>query len=175
VTGAEGDEVMPSPAEPRAGIVSPPSRDLGALPAPVAAIRAKILEACAKRELEALRIPIDWNETRPMFQRSGTKRPPGYDPIEALRALSYDRRGFETLNVARACLSQAYAKIQRGPVTIYEWPAFAGPPKTLDEERAFWSCVRFSDYARPLPDGRPRVTKLGFGEDGVWHYFWSEG
>ena len=70
---------------------------------------------------------------------------------------------------------QAYAKIQRGPVTIYEWPAFASPPKTLDEERAFWSCVRFFDYARPLPDGRPRVTKLGFGEDGVWHYFWSEG
>jgi hypothetical protein len=34
--------------------------------------------------------------------------------------------------------------------------------------------VRFYDYARPLPDGRPRVTKLGFGADGVWHYFWSE-
>ena len=79
-----------------------------------------------------------------------------------------------TIVLAKAALSQAYAKIVRGPVTIYEWPAFAGPPKTLEEERAFWSCVRFYDYARPLPDGRPRVTKLGFGADGVWHYFWGE-
>ena len=165
---------MPTVAEPKSGVVSAPSRDLAALPAPVAAIRAKILEACAKGELEALRIPIDWNETRPMFQRSGTKRPAGYDPIEALRALSFDRKGLETVNVAKAALSQAFARIERGPVTIYEWPAFAGAPKTLEEERAFWSCVRFYDYARPLSDGRPRLTKLGFGADGVWHYFWSE-
>ena len=165
---------MPSAAQQKSGIVSSPSRDLAALPAPVAAIRAKILEACAKGELEALRIPIDWNETRPMFQRSGSKRPAGYDPIETLRALSFDRKGLETLNVAKACLLQAYAKIERGPVTIYEWPSFGGAPTTVRDERELWSCVRFYDYARPLPDGRPRVTKLGFGADGVWHYFWSE-
>jgi hypothetical protein len=162
-------------AQPKSELVSAPSRDLAALPAPVAAIRAKILEACAKGELEALRIPIDWNETRPMFQRSGTKRPAGHDPIEALRALSFDRKGLETLNVAKAALSQPYAKIIRGPVTIYEWPAFGGPPTTVRDEREFWRCVRFYDYARPLPDGRPRITRLGFGADGVWHYFWSEG
>jgi hypothetical protein len=166
---------MPNSAEQKSGIVSAPSRDLAALPAPVAAIRLKILEACAKGELEALRIPIDWNETRPMFQRSGGKRPRGYDPIETLRALSFDRKGLETLNVARAALSQAYAKIERGPVTIYEWPAFAAPPTTPEAERAFWSCVRFYDYARPLANGGARVTRLGFGADGVWHYFWSEG
>jgi hypothetical protein len=165
---------MPTPAQQKPGIVSAPSRDLAALPAPVVAIRAKILEACAKGELEALRIPIDWNETRPMFQRSGGTRPASHDPIETLRTLSFDRKGIEILNVAQAALSQAYAKIERGPVTLYEWPAFASPPATPEEERGFWRCVRFYDYARPLPDGRPRITKLGFGADGVWHYFWSE-
>ena len=168
---------MPSSSQQKSEIISPPSRDLAGLPSAVAAIRKKILEACDKGELEALRIPIDWNETRPMFQRSGAagRRDPRGDPIETLRALSFDRKGLETLNVARAALSQPYAKIERGPVTIYEWPAFAGLPATVEEERALWSCVRFYDFARPLQDGRPRVTRLGFGADGVWHYFWGEG
>jgi hypothetical protein len=155
-------------------LVSPPSRDLGALPAPVAAIREKILAACDKGELEALRIPIDWNETRPLFERGGKKHPAGTDPIAILRALSFDSRGFEILNVARAVLTQPFAKIQRGPVTLYEWPAFSGPPLSEAEERAQWSCVRFFDFARAQELGRPLVTRMGFGADGVWHYFWSE-
>jgi len=110
----------------------------------------------------------------PLFARSGKKRPAGSDPIETLRSLSLDRKGYEILNVARAALAQPYAKIQRGPVTLYEWPAFAGPPANEAEEGAQWSCVRFYDLARSLEEGRPRVMRLGFGADGVWHYFWSE-
>jgi hypothetical protein len=154
--------------------ISPPTRDLALLPAQVAAIREKILAACDKGELEALRIPIDWNETRPMFQRGGKKRPAGSDPIETLRSLSFDRKGFEILNLARAALNAPYAKIQRGPVTLYEWPAFPAAQLSAEDARAQWRCVRFYDFPRPLPDGRPRVTRLGFGADGVWHYFWSE-
>ncbi len=157
-----------------ADIVAAPSRDLAALPAPVAAIRDKILAACEKGELEALRIPIDWNETRPIFAKSAASRG-GADPIAALRALAFDSRGFEILNVARAVLAQPYAKIQRGPVTIYEWPAFAGPPQGDAEERAQWSCVRFFDLAKSLERRRPQPMRMGFGADGVWHYFWSEG
>ena len=126
-----------------ADTASPPSRDLAALPAQVAAIREKILAACDKGELEALRIPIDWNETRPLFERGVKKHPAGTDPIEVLRSLSFDRKGFEILNVARAVLAQPYAKIQRGPVTLYEWPAFPAPPANEAEERGQWSCVRF--------------------------------
>ena len=150
--------------------ISPPSTDLAALPRPVAAIRDKILAACEKGDLEALRVPIDWNETRPLF----AKGPHGPDPIATLRALSFDSRGFEIINIARAVLAQPYAKIVRGPVTLYEFPAFAGPPKTDAEERAQWSCVRFFDLARSIEQGRPRIMRMGFGSDGVWHYFWSE-
>lgn len=157
-------------------VVSQPSSDLSALPAPVAAIRNKILAALDSNDVEALRIPIDWNEVRPLFARSGAFTA-GTDPIEILKSLSFDGKGRETLAIARAVLAQPYVTIARGPVTLYEWPAFARRPSSpVDEEtaRARWSCVRFADLARSNAEGRPRPTRIGVASDGVWHYFWSE-
>jgi hypothetical protein len=156
--------------------VSTPSSDLAALPPPVARIREKILEACAKRNIEALRIPIDWNEVRPLFER-GAKRPAGADPIETLKALSFDGKGQEILALAKAVLTQPYVRIRRGPFESYEWPAYARaptPPANEDESRALWACVRFADLERSNAEGKPHVMRLGIGADGVWHYFWSE-
>ncbi len=156
--------------------VSAPSSDLSALPAPVAKIREKILEAAAKRDIEALRIPIDWNEVRPLFER-GAKHPAGTDPIEVLKALSFDGKGREILALANAVLSQPYVRIKRGPFESYEWPAYArtlSPPGTDREWRALWACVRFADLGRSNAEGRPHVMRLGIGADGVWHYFWNE-
>jgi hypothetical protein len=155
--------------------VSAPSEDFSALPRPVAAMREKILEACAKGDIEALRIPIDWNEMRPMFER-GAKRPAGTDPIDVLKALSFDGKGREIIALTRAVLAQPYVRITRGPVELFEWPAFARtatPPATEEEARAIWACVRFADLARSNDEGRPHVMRLGIGSDGVWHYFWS--
>ncbi len=157
--------------------LSAPSTDLAALPAPVTAMREKIVAACDTGELAALRIPIDWNELRPLFAKPGA-HPAGADPVEVLRGLAFDSRGFEILNVLRAVLAQPYVKIVRGPVTLYEWPAFAHvptPPADPVEERRLWACVRFGDFARSMAEGRPRVMRLGIAADGVWHYFWSEG
>ena len=50
----------------------------------------------------------------------------------------------------------------------------SAPPANEAEERAQWSCVRFFDFARARERGRPKTMRLGFGADGVWHYFWSE-
>jgi hypothetical protein len=153
--------------------VSAPSSDLAALPAPVARIREKILEACEKRDIEALRIPIDWNEVRPLFER-GVKHPAGTDPIAILTALSFDGKGREILSLAQAVLAQPYVRIARGPFLSYEWPAFARvptPPGNAEEARALWACVRFADLARSNAEGRPHVMRLGIGGDGVWHYF----
>lgn len=165
-----------SPSATPSETVSAPSNDLAALPAPVAAIRAKILAACATRDIEALRIPIDWNETRPLFER-GAKHPAGTDPIEILKSLAFDRKGREILDVARAVLEQPYVRIARGPFVMFEWPAFARastPPADVDALSALWACVRFADLARSNAEARPRVMRLGIGGDGVWHYFWSE-
>lgn len=156
--------------------LSPPSRDLSTLPAPVAAIREKILAACGKGDIEALRIPIDWNEVRPLFER-GAKHPAGTDPIEILKSLSFDGKGREILRLARAVLEQPFVKITQGPFATFEWPAYArtpAPPSSEEEARALWSCVRFADLPVSNAEGKPRVMRLGIAADGVWHYFWSE-
>lgn len=161
---------------PAADIVSAPSNDLSALPAPVRAIVEKIKAALEKNDVEALRIPIDWNEVRPMFARSGVFKA-GTDPIDILKELSFDKKGRETVAIARAVLAQPFVKITRGPVTLYEWPAFArapGTPANEDEARARWACVRFADLARANAEGKPRPARIGIASDGVWHYFWSE-
>jgi hypothetical protein len=156
--------------------VSQPIADLGALPAPVAALRAKILAALEKNDIEALRIPIDWNEVRPLFAKSGAFKA-GTDPIDILKALSFDGKGRETLAIARAVLAQPFVRIARGPVTLYEWPAFArrpSPPASEEEAQARWACVRFADLERSNREGKPRPARIGVASDGVWHYFWSE-
>lgn len=156
--------------------ISAPMTDAAALPAGVRAIREKILGACDKGDIEALRIPIDWNEVRPLFER-GAKHPAGTDPIEVLTSLSFDRKGREILALVRAVLAQPFVRITRGPFESYEWPAFArrpAPPANEEEARALWACVRFADLTRSNAEGSPHVMRLGIGSDGVWHYFWSE-
>jgi hypothetical protein len=167
---------MTRPKTPTVDVVSASSTDLAALPRPVAMIRDKILAALDKNDVEALRIPIDWNEVRPLFAKSGTFRA-GTDPIEILKTLSADGKGRESMAILRTILAQPYVKITRGPVTLYEWPAFAReptPPKDADEAQKRWSAVRFSDLARSNAEGRPRAARIAIASDGVWHYFWSE-
>jgi hypothetical protein len=156
-------------------LVSAPSADLTRLPAPVRAIRDKILSALDANDVEALRIPIDWNELRPLLAKSGTF-PAGTDPIDILKKLSFDRTGRETLDIARAVLAQPFITIARGPATLYEWPAFGRRRASAGESvsPAQWACVRFRDLARSNAQGSPRPTRIGIAADGVWHYFWSE-
>lgn len=157
-------------------IVSPPNGDLSLLPVPVAKIREKILAACDKADIEALRIPIDWNETRPLFAKSGAFKA-GTDPIDILKALSFDGKGRETIPLLRAIFAQPFVTIARGPTTLYEWPAFARhpePPANEAEALARWRCVRFADLTRSNAEGRPHATRVGIASDGVWHYFWNE-
>lgn len=157
-------------------LVSGPSSDLAALPAPVAAIYNKIVAALDKNDVEALRVPIDWNEVRPLLAKSGAYKA-GTDPIDILKAQSFDGKGREIVAIARAVLAQPFVRITRGPVTLYEWPAFAhmaAAPAGEDEARARWRCVRFADLLRANAEGKPRPMRIGIASDGVWHYFWSE-
>ena len=161
--------------KPQGDQISPPLDDLARLPAPVAAIRAKILEALDKNDIEALRIPIDWNEVRPLFAKSGSYRA-GTDPVEILKALSFDGRGREILAIMRAVLAQPFVIVTRGPVTLYAWPAFAHQPREAMQgmtPQMQWACVRFADLVRSNAEGKPRPMKLAIASDGVWHYFWS--
>lgn len=162
---------MPSSAP----VYSPPITVVSALPKLVAAMRARILQACRTGDIEALRVPIDRNEVRPLFEKSA-HRDPGADPVETLKRLSFDGNGREMLALLRAVLSQACLREVRGPVTMYVWPAFTiSPPKdpTPDERQVMLTCLRFADLGR-IDGGRAPYMRLGIGADGMWHYFWNE-
>ena len=162
---------MPAPSS----VLSDPITDASALPKLVSAMRSRILQACRTGDIEALRVPIDRNEVRPLFEK-GAHRDPGADPIETLKKLSFDGKGHETLALLRAVLSQACVREVRGPVTMYVWPAFAfAPPKdpTPEERQVMLTCLKFADLGRVEGDRAP-FMRLGIGADGMWHYFWNE-
>ena len=162
----------PSPKQQSPEQISPPIDDPARLPPRVAALRAKILDAAASRDIERLRIPIEWNEVPPLFER-GLRKGPGFDPLDALKARSFDGEGRESLAILEAVLSAPFVRIKRGPFESYGWPAFAfqtSPPDDPDARVAHLRCVRFVDLgATPLPVHRVRI-----GADGTWHTFLPE-
>ena len=156
--------------------ISDPLSDLAALPPRVRAMRDKILAAAQSGDIENLRAPIEWNETPPIFAR-GAGRPRNFgETIEALKARSFDGKGYEILAILRAIFEQPYAKVTRGPVTTYVWPAFAvkQQPDVDDETRlAMWRCARFANLGLHNDIGLPLIERVGIGADGTWHYFYS--
>jgi len=161
-----------TPAPPAPEIISAPVTDPAALPARVAALRLKILEAAESGDIERLRTPVEWNEVPPLFER-GLKKGPGFDPLDALKARSFDGKGAEMLAILKSVMEAPFVRITRGPFQSYAWPAFAfRPPARLDDETrlAMLKCLRFADLGQsPPPYHRVRI-----GADGVWHTFLPE-
>lgn len=162
-------------SEPPREIVSAP-RDIAALPPRVAALREKILDAVATRDLERLRIPVEWNEIPPIFER-GLKKGPGFDPLAVLKTRSFDGEGREMLAILEAVLQAPVVSVKRGPFENYVWPSFAvSPPAEPDEATRLHMlrCIRFADLGLSDQAGRPLIHRVSFGADGTWHTFVPE-
>ena len=159
-------------AKHQADQISAPIGDVARLPPRVAALRSKIIEAAASGDIERLRIPIEWNEIPPIFER-GLKKGPGFDPLDALKARSFDGNGREMLAILKTVMEQPFVRVKRGPFESYAWPAFAfAPPKAPDADMrlVMLKCLRFADLgATPPPYHRVRIAA-----DGVWHTFMPE-
>jgi hypothetical protein len=159
-------------ATPQTDQVSAPLSDLAGLPARVAALRLKILEATETGDIERLRTPVEWNEVPPLFER-GLKKGPGFDPLDALKARSFDGKGAEMLAILKAVMEAPYVRIKRGPFQSYGWPAFAFAPAPAPDEATrllMLKCLRFADLGlSPPPYHRVRI-----GADGTWHTFLPE-
>ena len=152
--------------------ISVPIVDLAALPARVAALRLKILAATATGDIERLRTPVEWNEVPPLFER-GLKKGPGFDPLDVLKARSFDGKGAEMLAILKSVMEAPYVRIQRGPFQSFGWPAFAfAPPAAPDADMrlAMLACLRFAD----LGITPPLWHRVRIGADGTWHTFWPE-
>ncbi len=79
------------------------------------------------------------------FFRRARQRPRTFaDVVEFLKVRSFDGQGRETLAIIAAIFEQPYAKITRGPIVTYEWPAFAArtvSDASDDERREMWRCI----------------------------------
>jgi len=172
---------QPRSAPPPSGVsISDPLHDLGALPSRVRAMRTKILEAVESGDIENLRAPIEWNETPPIFGRAGDRNSLRVrtfaGAIEALKAHSFDGEGRETLRLLAAIFEQPYAKVTRGPVVTFVWPAFAvrqAPGPSPELRLAMYRCARFANLNLRNDIGLPIMERVGIGADGTWHYFYS--
>jgi hypothetical protein len=155
--------------------VSEPSDDLAALPAGARAMRDRMLAAVAAGDIDALRPVIEFNETPPLFARGG--RPISFAAaIDFLKARSFDGKGREILALLGAILEQPYARVTRGPVETYVWPAFAArqkPDPSAEERLAMYRCSRFANILLTNDIGLPLIERVGIGADGTWHYFWA--
>ncbi|UDL94944.1 hypothetical protein LGH83_01325 [Lichenihabitans sp. PAMC28606] len=153
---------------------SAPSLEIASLPRAVQLLRARILETVRGGDIDDLRVPLGWNEVPPLFRR-GQK--PEADPVEYLKSRSFDRQGREMLGIMRAVFTAAYVQERRGPSTSYIWPIFPvtnefAPPRS--QQIGLWRCVRFEDLTAKAAGGGPLIHRTAIGDDGTWHYFWTE-
>lgn len=165
----------PSPAP--ATRLEGPFEDAALLPPRVAALREKILDACAQGDVEALKIPIQWAETPPIFLR-GPGRPKNFAQIvDFLRARSFDGRGAEMTAILKATFESPFAKKTQGPFETWVWPADAliwPPTRDAATLARLYGLVRFADLGLADAQGRPLIHSAGVGGDGTWHWFASE-
>lgn len=161
---------QPKQIAPPIDIVTGPFDGDAGLPPRVAALRAKILEACAARDIEALKIPLQWSETPPVVSR-GADRPRGFAEIVPwLKRRSFDGEGREMVAIVAAVFSAPHVRILRGAFVNYGWPALAWiPPSGDDAKRDALRVLRFADLARPAALHRGVI-----GADGTWHSFLAE-
>lgn len=166
--------MVKTPARKAAAVVEGPLTDLSLLPPRVAALREKILDACASRDVESLKIPIQWAETPPIFLR-GPGRPKNFaEIVDFLRARSFDKRGVEMTTILRAVFESPFARRREAGFETWVWPADELLwPATPDAENVarLYSYVRFADLGLTDAQGRPLIHSAGIGGDGTWHWF----
>ncbi|MEM6847872.1 MAG: hypothetical protein AAF580_07315 [Pseudomonadota bacterium] len=97
-----------------------------ALPAPVSATRAALMEAARSGNIEALRPVFNGQRGQPLVVLDGMVD----DPVEHLKLQSGDAAGQEILAILLEILESGYVKDGNGPTASYVWPFFALVPLT---------------------------------------------
>lgn len=178
--GEGADESTPSgpvpdsPLTPAASDEAVPTveYDLSKLPAPVKALRDKILAAAKTGDIEQLRPIMQGGSHLPNLgaDQSDTK-----DPIAFLKGISGDPDGRELLAILSEVLEAGYVHVDAGtPQELYVWPYFARypldkltPPQLVELFRLLTS----SDYDEMKTYGAYLFYRVGITPDGQWSEF----
>jgi len=168
-----------SPARPygRAGLrpgqkISDVLTDLKALPAPVARMRARIIEAARTGDLDKLVTVMQTNETLPIFSFANER-----DPVSYWRTNYPESGGLEVLSILLEILDMGFVHVDAGtPQDMYVWPYFAYVPLkdlTPPQKVELFKIVTGSDYRAMQDFGAYVFYRLGIAPDGTWHFFVS--
>lgn len=149
----------------------PVSRDLSALPEPVARMRQLILDAARSGDVERLRPLLGMGERQTTLSLGGVEG----DVIAFLKEVSGDEEGQEILAILSEVLEAGYVHFDEGEKTeLYVWPYFFGRSlETLTPEQKveLFRIVTAGDYADMLQIGAYVFYRVGITPDGEWAFF----
>lgn len=144
-------------------------RDLSTLPAPVKAMRERLVEAAASGEIERLRPLIEGTPKPPQIMNNESD-----DPIDTLKNFSGDPDGQEILAIMLDLLATGAARIDAGtPDETYVWPYFTGKPLaslTAPERVELLRIVTAGDLMGMEETGNYNFYRLGISPDGQWKF-----
>lgn len=157
--GDAKDAADPRPAE----II----RDLSTLPAPVKAMREKIVEAAASGDIERMRPLMETAKPQVMNGEAD-------DPIDTLKGFSGDPEGQEILAIILDLMASGAARVDAGtPDEAYVWPYFVGKPLadlTPPERVELLRIVTAGDLMGMEETGNYNFYRLGITPDGRWKF-----
>jgi hypothetical protein len=146
--------------------------DVSRLPAPVARMRARIIEAARSGDLDKLATVMQTNETMPIFSFANER-----DPVDYWRTNYPESGGLEVLSILLEILDMGFVHVDAGtPQDMYVWPYFAYVPLkelTPPQKVELFKIVTGSDYRAMQDFGAYIFYRLGIAPDGTWHFFVS--
>jgi len=146
--------------------------DLSRLPAPVARMRARIIEAARTGDLDKLLTVMQTNETMPIFSFANER-----DPVAYWRANYPESGGLEVMSILLEILDMGFVHVDAGtPQDMYVWPYFAYLPLkdlTPAQKVELFKVVTGSDYRAMQYFGAYIFYRVGIAPDGTWHFFVS--
>jgi len=140
------------------------------LPAPVKALRAKILAATHTGDLESLRPIFEANGESPQLSGGDSD-----DPIATLKLLSGDPKGREILAILEEVLEAGFVHVDVGtPQEMYIWPYFTRYP--LDKLNGpqmveLFRLITAGDFQDMQDKGVYSFYRVGISPDGKWQFF----
>lgn len=141
------------------------------LPAPVRTMRALIMDACRRGDLEALRPLIGIGADITQLSLGGIDS----DPIEYIKGLSGDTEGHEILAILLEVLEAGHVRMEAGTDNdIFVWPYFAGTAiETLTpvQRVELFKIITAGDYEDMLTYGAYIFYRVGITPDGKWQFF----
>ena len=146
-------------------------RDPAQLPEPVQRMRRLLIEAARSGDIERLRPLLGTSASATQLSFGDTPE----DPIDFLRSLSGDDKGYEILAILLEVMESAFVELSPNTdEAIYVWPYFAAMPLqdlTPEQLVELMTLATAGDYAAMEEFGAYNFFRVGITPAGEWIFF----